>query len=713
MNRIFKIFVHDIVGLSRNIFALIIAGGLCIIPSLYAWFNIYSNWDPYANTSAVKVAVVSEDAGYTGEDGEYSNMGDSVLESLRTNTGLGWQILDKKDDAIEGVKSGEYYAAIVIGDDFSESMFDFIDKGLVHPSVTYYENEKKNAVASKITDTGKSTLQSNINTEFVNTVIQTAMSSTDGMLADRDIIGGVLDNLNRLGDNLDGYKGTIASFVSSNAALSGSLHDLRVQIPDSLPDNSATMEALQNQTSKAADEYIAKLDRITAATRATSQALSAQLQWVLTAIENNLPTDEILAGIDNAQDLLDSMNDQSDTLTEQLRNISDRLGGVIDDDSIKLAVDSLVQIRIAAKGLLEQSKVLVKAGALKSQVKLELVRTALVQCSQKIAEMDGILDGSVQKAVDAMKGVISTSIDSIGESLTQVSEQLGSLSAMLGSIEQTVDGMNVGLDQMGSVMDGMSDKIVQLAGKLSDLTGDDKYRLLAQALAQDPETYGEFLSSPVQVETHQVYATENYGSAVSPFYTTLALWVGGLLLTALIKVHPDSPELINGAKPHELFFGRYLLFFVLGQVQAVITVLGDVYLLKIQCLDKGLFMLAACFTSFVFTLLIYALTVSFGDIGKALAVVMVVIQIAGSSGTYPIELLPVFFQKVYIYFPFPYAINAMRETISGRYGSDYWQFMGVLLLFVAASLALGLFIRKPFMKLNHYMHHRMHDTDMM
>ena len=713
MNRIFKIFVHDIVGLSRNIFALIIAGGLCIIPSLYAWFNIYSNWDPYANTSAVKVAVVSEDAGYTGEDGEYSNMGDSVLESLRTNKGLGWQILDKKDDAIEGVKSGEYYAAIVIGDDFSESMFDFIDKGLAHPSVTYYENEKKNAVASKITDTGKSTLQSNINTEFVNTVIQTAMSSTDGMLADRDIIGGVLDNLNRLGDNLDGYKGTIASFVSSNAALSGSLHDLRAQIPDSLPDNSATMEALQNQTSKAADEYIAKLDRITAATRATSQALSAQLQWVLTAIENNLPTDEILAGIDNAQDLLDSMNDQSDTLTEQLQNISDQLGGVIDDDSIKLAVDSLVQIRIAAKGLLEQSKILVKAGALKSQVKLELVRTALVQCSQKIDEMDGILDGSVQKAVDAMKGVISTSIDSIGESLTQVSEQLGSLSAMLGSIEQTVDGMNVGLDQMGSVMDGMSDKIVQLAGKLSDLTGDDKYRLLAQALAQDPETYGEFLSSPVQVETHQVYATENYGSAVSPFYTTLALWVGGLLLTALIKVHPDSPELINGAKPHELFFGRYLLFFVLGQVQAVITVLGDVYLLKIQCLDKGLFMLAACFTSFVFTLLIYALTVSFGDIGKALAVVMVVIQIAGSSGTYPIELLPVFFQKVYIYFPFPYAINAMRETISGRYGSDYWQFMGVLLLFVAASLALGLFIRKPFMKLNHYMHHRMHDTDMM
>ena len=227
------------------------------------------------------------------------------------------------------------------------------------------------------------------------------------------------------------------------------------------------------------------------------------------------------------------------------------------------------------------------------------------------------------------------------------------------------------------------------------------------------QSIASFLSEPVQVEEIYVYMQTNYGTSVTPFYTTLALWVGGLLLTALIKVHPDSPELINGAKPHELFFGRYLLFFALGQVQAVITVLGDVYLLKIQCLDKGLFMLAACFTSFVFTLLIYALTVSFGDIGKALAVVMVVIQIAGSSGTYPIELLPVFFQKVYIYFPFPYAINAMRETIGGMYGNMYVKSLLQLMIFAVAALVLGLVIRKPFIKWNHFVEKRMEDTKMM
>ena len=147
MKRVLKIFVHDLVGLSRNIFALIIAVGLCIIPSLYAWFNIYSNWDPYANTSSIKVAVVSQDAGYKNSDGKNVNMGEEVLDTLRKNTGLGWQILGTYDEAIDGVKSGKYYAAIVLGEDFSKNMFDFIDNGLVHPSVTYYENEKKNAVA--------------------------------------------------------------------------------------------------------------------------------------------------------------------------------------------------------------------------------------------------------------------------------------------------------------------------------------------------------------------------------------------------------------------------------------------------------------------------------------------------------------------------------------------------------------------------------------
>ena len=223
----------------------------------------------------------------------------------------------------------------------------------------------------------------------------------------------------------------------------------------------------------------------------------------------------------------------------------------------------------------------------------------------------------------------------------------------------------------------------------------------------------EFFSSPVKVTTENVYEAVNYGTAVAPFYTTLALWVGGLLLTALIKTSPDDREEFKNATLTQKYFGRYLIFWLMGQIQAVITVLGDIYLLKIYCVHPGIFMLTASIVSFAFTLLIYTLTLSFGDVGKALAVVLVVIQIAGSSGTYPIELLPSFFRNVYIYFPFPYAINAIRECVSGFYRYDYFILMGQLMLFVIGTLFLGLFLRKPFMKLNHYMHHRMHDTKLM
>lgn len=175
MRTIFRIFKSDVKGLWRNKLALLIALAICVLPSLYAWFNIYSNWDPYSNTGTIPVAVVSVDKGYTKSDGEFVVMGDTVIDNLKENDKIGWQFVKTEDEAVDGVYSGDYYAAIVIGENFSESMYGFADNDLVHPSVTYYENEKKNPIASKITDTAKGTLQTSINEEFVNVAVSTVM----------------------------------------------------------------------------------------------------------------------------------------------------------------------------------------------------------------------------------------------------------------------------------------------------------------------------------------------------------------------------------------------------------------------------------------------------------------------------------------------------------------------------------------------------------
>ncbi len=198
----------------------------------------------------------------------------------------------------------------------------------------------------------------------------------------------------------------------------------------------------------------------------------------------------------------------------------------------------------------------------------------------------------------------------------------------------------------------------------------------------------------VQTTVNAVYPIENYGSAMAPFYSVLAIWVGGVILSSILegtRPHGGACE----PRPAELFFGRYLLFFIMSQLQAAIIVTGDLYLLKRAVSPSGAMYLTASLTAFTFSLLIYSMALSFGDVGKALVVVIMVMQIAGSSGTFPIELLPEIYQKIYRFFPFPYAIDAMRECICGMYGSYYGQQLAFLLLFAAAALLIGLLVRRP------------------
>ena len=185
-----------------------------------------------------------------------------------------------------------------------------------------------------------------------------------------------------------------------------------------------------------------------------------------------------------------------------------------------------------------------------------------------------------------------------------------------------------------------------------------------------------------------------------------------MILSSLIKIHARTEGLID-PKPAELYFGRYLFFFVLSQIQAAVIVTGDLYILKVQCLHPGMLYLTGALTAFTFSLLIYSLAISFGDVGKAIVVVIMVMQIAGSSGTFPIELLPAIYQKIYRFFPFPYAIDAMRECICGMYGNYYWQQIGFLLLFAAAALVIGLLVRRPFMGLNHFMEEKLEETELL
>ena len=216
MRNIWTVFKTDIRTLSRCFFACVVVVAIALLPSLYAWLNIYSNWDPYGNTGGISIAVASLDEGYTDEDGVYENKGQDVVDDLREATSINWVIVDTEEQAKGGVESGDYYAAVVIDKEFSRNMFRMLTDWTGKPAITYYENAKKNAVATKITDTAVETLKRSISENYLEVVIGGIMEQgnllAEDLTADdpESAVKGVLyqaqDLLNACGNMMDAFE---------------------------------------------------------------------------------------------------------------------------------------------------------------------------------------------------------------------------------------------------------------------------------------------------------------------------------------------------------------------------------------------------------------------------------------------------------------------------------------------------------------------------
>lgn len=733
MENIIQIFKDDVRGLGKNILALVIALGLCVIPSLYAWFNIYSNWDPYANTGNVSIAVASSDAGYTKDDGTYVNMGDAVIEQLEENDKLGWTFPATPQDAIDGVYSGEYYAALIMEEDFSQSMYDCLANGMEHPKILYYENEKKNAIAVKITDSGTSSLQQSINQEFTEVVVTTLAENLDTIAGDDDgsLYNQLLTQLNSVNDNLLSYNALLSSFIECNTYLSDTVLDMKTVVSKL----TSTMNSINSTANTAKSEAKAAADKlqsgVNTASNAANTAIGVKLNKMAVAVTaaNNAVNvaQQQLAKNENPTLIADSLNSTasnmstiSSTALDLANDLEQYKGNGVDNQIVSLqdrlknmSTKASVAKEAASKAANTSKKVELTAGAI-ADANRQIISAGIDQAVAQIPSLNQEIYGDLSSKVQQAAGSVNSSIDRTVNALPSgQSVDVSGMGDVLDGISASLLAGNDALAGTQTILSNATNKLTNIITQLESVSDGEQYQKLMEIMENDPSLYGEFLSQPVTVTTQPVYETTNYGSAVTPFYTTLALWVGAIILVSLMKVKVVPKGSYQNAKDYELFFGRYILFFLLGQLQSLICVYGDLNLLGVQCHEPGKLYLIGAVTSFTFTLMIYTLTISFGDIGKAFAVVIMVIQIAGSSGTYPIELLPDIFQAIYRYFPFPYAINAMRETISGMYENDYSIYMGQLLIFAVASLVVGLVIRKPFMKVNHFIEERMEDTQLM
>ncbi|MBO5525071.1 MAG: YhgE/Pip domain-containing protein, partial [Roseburia sp.] len=386
--------------------------------------------------------------------------------------------------------------------------------------------------------------------------------------------------------------------------------------------------------------------------------------------------------------------------------------GTADDETqikIQSIREQLYAIEVELEGLTENGTATAEdIGTLENQIMGQLDA-----CKQSVNSLKDYYTYTVQPSLNDTMNAMHNSMVTTTAILNGINADFSDVEYVLRDYQKTLEGGKSSLTQSLSMAQELQNGLADVIADFVELRQDEQYQEIMKIIETDPELLGSFISSPVNLETVGIYEIENYGSAMAPFYTILALWVGALILVAIIHVKVEPVEGIEEIKPYQAYFGRYITFFLVGQVQTLITVLGDLYYIHIQCRNPFLFWLAAAASSFVFTLFIYSLTVAFGNVGEALAIVVMVIQVAGAGGTFPIQTLPEVYQMVYKYLPFPYGMDAMRETIGGIYQLDYWKNIGALGIYVVISLFIGLVVAIPFRKLMHMIEKSKENTGIM
>ncbi len=717
MTTIFKIFLNDLKTVSRNIIAFIVIIGISILPALYAWFNIAANWDPYSATSGIQFAVCNNDKGWNYKALKIS-AGDEIINNLKANDKMGWTFVDEQQ-AVDGVEDGTYYAAVIIPEDFSENLCSITTGDFKQAQLEYYVNEKKNAIAPKITNAGVSTIENEVKSTYVSTitsVIASALNLTaDELSGGKDqIISTVSSSLEDVITNIDSLSASVDMFNSTLDTLSNlfkTTDSIMPSINQALKKSTEISPNLKNSINSA-KLFSRKISDIIADTVASVDTMQKNISDNVTDALNRLDTNtssaaNSLIGAGESYRKVISVNN---TLISVLENLQNNFG-----INTSLTVNRLKKANQTEQDIIDKiyiaADMIEDTGNVSVSVQNE-IRQIIAETSSDISQINTVyapLKENINKTVDSVYDVIESTSDII----KNITDNIPALSDTLDSAGDTVETLGETFDNVKQLLANSKAKMETLMKKVEALEGDSEIKDLVMTVIQNPEALGKFVSSPVGTNTHSIHHVETYGSGMAPFYTSLSFWVGGTILIAIIRTEPTRKQLkeLKKASPAQQYFGRYLIFFMIGQIQALITSLGDIFLLKVQCNNILLFIVGSLISSFVYTLFIYSLTISFNVVGKALVIVILVIQIAGSGGTFPVEVLPAPFQTISPYLPFRYSINALREAVTDTDISAFWNYILTLLAFVPLALFIGLVLRKPCMKVIAFLEKRLHQSE--
>lgn len=650
MKNIHLIFKTDFLKIIRNPAALLVIAAVIFLPSLYAWFNIISSWDPYANTRGIAIAIANLDEG-ANQDGIDVNVGNEIVASLKENEKLGW-VFVSEDEAMNGVRRGTYYASIVIPADFSSNLLSVITGEFIKPQLDYYINEKINAIAPKVTSAGVSGIVENVSSNFVKTA-NTA----------------IFDVFHRIG----------IEFIQNRPDIEKMVRFI-FQLEADMPQIEHTLVTAQSDLNKigeifgVAEQGLAKVKQI----REIAGSLRGQLDALLVEAEQM------------AADLKPAIIADLQALQKRAREVA----AIID----KLAKDQQEQKN--QKDKQNQKNQQNEQNQIKQQnqqpaPEMLQVRELMAQMEESISRILQAIDGKLPTNPADLSTTVEQAISRAEAVIQQVNAAFPEIENMLHRAEE---GVRLGQGEVAKLREhfpAIRTKLSEIANRIRQYQQSGELDRLIELMLLDPQAEGEFFAHPVELKEHPLFPIPNYGSAMTPFFSTLSLWVGALLLVSLVRVDVENQQQF---KSYQVYFGRFLTFLVLGSGQALIVTLGDIFLLKTYVVDKIWFVLFGLFISAIFVMIVYTLVSVFGNVGKAISIVLLVLQLSASGGTFPVQMTPAFFQKIHPFLPFTHAIVLMREAVGGLLWSVAREHMLILCVYIVLCLILGIALKKTFNK---------------
>ena len=692
MKQIIEIFKSDIKEIFRKVNTWIIIIGLIFLPSMYAWPNILSSWDPYSHTNNIKVAVISEDEGATVE-GKNVNLGESLITNLKGNKNLDWQFVSSKQQAENGVKIGDFYASIVIPKSFSSDITSITRGELKKATIEYTVNEKINAISPKITNSGASALANTIGKNFVevaNGVIFEKLHEA-GVKFEENLpaIEQVKEKINNLNDNFSNYENSLNELIGKVDRGYNVLNTIQGTLPeiDRAATNSIMLANKTNVTIKNIENFNeimlkninTQLDKVI--------EISGEVVKVAELIQkkptNPEETKAKMKALDSRFEAAEKRLDIAKDIFEFLNSLSDQNLFQKQLTKINTMESDITKLRSLNKKIYSNID---NYDAISTKVKADFLTTAK-RVNYNSIDFKKKLNTEVAPLIKRVLTNADTKIRNVSSVISRAQAQIPTINAKISEAEVKIQTVQGKLLKLQGEMPEIKEKVQKLTGIVNKADGEIDTNALFNLLKVDYKQQAEFFANPVQLKENQLYHIKNYGSAMTPFYTVLSIWVGALLMSSLLTTKVEDEE--NKYKPYQKYFGRGLLFMIISLLQTLIITLGDMYLLGTQANSPYRFVIYALLISLLFSAIIYTTVCLLGNVGKAVCIILLVLQIGSSGGTFPIQMTSRFFQILYPKVPFTYSIGLLREAVGGVYIPAVNRDMKILLTYLVITLVGG------------------------